>query len=142
MTASARILTPTEAAETLGVRTAVVIQAMYEKRLPRVRLDDDGTLGIPVASLEGFRPLADEFGFTGERFGEPSIKRGQAASPAGGKSGQIGIGDVPMSCDMPKADSRVRDVIGPKVAPWRVVEAGQNAHCGGVAFARAYEEPN
>jgi hypothetical protein len=31
----------------------VVIQAMYEKRLPRVRLDDC-TLGIPADALEQF----------------------------------------------------------------------------------------
>ncbi len=55
MTEGTDILTPTEAAEILGVRTAVVIQAMYEKRLPRVRLDG-GTLGVPATSLEGFRP--------------------------------------------------------------------------------------
>lgn len=47
------ILSPPEAARRLGVRTAVVIQAMYEKRLPRVRLDN-GTLGVPAEALEGF----------------------------------------------------------------------------------------
>jgi hypothetical protein len=44
---------PAEAARRLGVPTRVVIQAMYEKRLPRVRLDD-GTLGIPAEALEQF----------------------------------------------------------------------------------------
>ncbi|HVA06305.1 MAG TPA: hypothetical protein VNG12_06125 [Acidimicrobiales bacterium] len=49
------ILRPAEAAKRLGVRTRVIIKAMYEKQLPRVRLDD-GTLGIPADSLEDFRP--------------------------------------------------------------------------------------
>ncbi len=44
------ILRPAEAAERLGVRTLVVITAMHEKRVPRVRLPD-GTLGIPADSL-------------------------------------------------------------------------------------------
>jgi hypothetical protein len=47
------VLLPAEAARRLGVPTRVVIQAMYEKRLPRVRLDD-GTLGIPTDALEQF----------------------------------------------------------------------------------------
>ena len=48
-------LLPTEAARRLGVPTRVVIQAMYEKRLPRVRLAD-GTLGVPEDALEAFEP--------------------------------------------------------------------------------------
>ena len=48
------ILRPAEAARRLGVPTRVIIQAMYEKKLPRVRLDD-GTLGIPSDALEGFQ---------------------------------------------------------------------------------------
>ncbi len=44
------ILRPAEAAERLGVRTLVVITAMHEKRVPRVRLPD-GTLGLPDDSL-------------------------------------------------------------------------------------------
>ena len=44
------VLRPAEAAQRLGVRTLVVIEAMYEKRVPRVRLPD-GTLGIPADSL-------------------------------------------------------------------------------------------
>jgi hypothetical protein len=48
------VLLPTEAARRLGVETKVILQAMYDKRLPRVRLDD-GTLGIPADALEGFR---------------------------------------------------------------------------------------
>jgi hypothetical protein len=44
------ILRPAEAAERLGVRTLLVIEAMYEKRVPRVRLPD-GTLGVPADSL-------------------------------------------------------------------------------------------
>jgi hypothetical protein len=47
------VLLPADAARRLGVPTRVVIQAMYEKRLPRVRLDD-GTLGIPADALEQF----------------------------------------------------------------------------------------
>lgn len=47
------ILRPAEAARRLGVRTLVVIRAMYDKRLPRVRLDD-GTLGIPADALDAF----------------------------------------------------------------------------------------
>ena len=44
------VLRPAEAAERLGVRTLVVIEAMHERRVPRVRLPD-GTLGIPADSL-------------------------------------------------------------------------------------------
>ena len=50
-------LRPTEAARRLGVPTRVVIKAMYEERLPRVRLPD-GTLGIPVEALETFEQSA------------------------------------------------------------------------------------
>lgn len=50
---SANILRPAEFAERLGVRTRVVIEAMYERRVPRVRLDD-GTLGIPEDALDSF----------------------------------------------------------------------------------------
>lgn len=46
----AEVLMPAEAARRLGVRTLVVIEAMYEKRVPRVRLPD-GTLGVPADSL-------------------------------------------------------------------------------------------
>lgn len=49
------ILRPSEAAHRLGVKTRVIIEAMYYKRLPRVRLDD-GTLGIPADALEDFDP--------------------------------------------------------------------------------------
>jgi hypothetical protein len=48
------ILLPAEAARRLGVPTRVIIQAMYEKKLPRVRLAD-GTLGIPAEALDGFQ---------------------------------------------------------------------------------------
>lgn len=47
------VLWPAEAARRLGVPTRVVVQAMYENRLPRVRLAD-GTLGIPADALESF----------------------------------------------------------------------------------------
>ncbi|MEQ1699384.1 MAG: hypothetical protein ABMA25_04700 [Ilumatobacteraceae bacterium] len=47
------VLLPAEAARRLGVATRVVVQAMYERRLPRVRLED-GTLGIPADSLESW----------------------------------------------------------------------------------------
>lgn len=49
----AKILRPAEAARELGVKTRVVIQAMYERRVPRVRLED-GTLGVPADSLDSF----------------------------------------------------------------------------------------
>ena len=48
------VLLPAEAARRLGVATRVVIQAMYEKKLPRVRLAD-GTLGVPSDALEDFQ---------------------------------------------------------------------------------------
>ena len=48
---SNEVLRPTEAAQRLGVRTRVVIAAMYEQRVPRIRLDD-GTLGIPADALD------------------------------------------------------------------------------------------
>ena len=47
------VLLPAEAARRLGVPTRVVVQAMYEQRLPRVRLED-GTLGIPAEALDQF----------------------------------------------------------------------------------------
>mgnify|MGYP000889231433 FL=1 len=47
------VLLPAEAAERLGVATRVVVQAMYERRLPRVKLED-GTLGIPADALDAF----------------------------------------------------------------------------------------
>ena len=45
------ILLPAEAARRLGVPTRVVIRAMYERKVPRVRLED-GTLGIPAEALK------------------------------------------------------------------------------------------
>jgi hypothetical protein len=48
------VLLPAEAARRLGVPTRVIIQAMYEKKLPRVRLSD-GTLGIPAEALDEFQ---------------------------------------------------------------------------------------
>ena len=47
------ILRPAEAARRLGVPTRVVIQAMYEKKVPRIALSD-GTLGIPADALNTF----------------------------------------------------------------------------------------
>jgi hypothetical protein len=47
------VLRPAEAARRLGVPTRVVIQAMFEKELPRIRLSD-GTLGVPADSLDTF----------------------------------------------------------------------------------------
>lgn len=48
------VLLPAEAAQRLGVATRVVVQAMYEKRLPRVKLED-GTLGVPADALVSFQ---------------------------------------------------------------------------------------
>ncbi len=48
------VLLPAEAARRLGVPTRIVVQAMYEQRLPRVKLDD-GTLGIPADALDTFQ---------------------------------------------------------------------------------------
>ena len=50
----AEVLRPAEAARRLGVRTLVILEAMHDKNLPRVRLED-GTLGIPADALEGFQ---------------------------------------------------------------------------------------
>ena len=47
------VLLPAEAARRLGVATRVVVRAMSERRLPRVKLED-GTLGIPADSLNSF----------------------------------------------------------------------------------------
>ena len=47
------ILLPAEAARRLGVPTRTIIQAMYEKTLPRALLAD-GTLGIPADALDDF----------------------------------------------------------------------------------------
>lgn len=49
-----QILRPAAAARRLGVPTRVIIQAMYEKKLPRVRLAD-GTFGVPSDALDGFQ---------------------------------------------------------------------------------------
>lgn len=48
------VLRPAQVARRLGVETRFVIQAMYERRLPLVRLPD-GLLGIPVQALDGFQ---------------------------------------------------------------------------------------
>lgn len=48
------ILRPAEAARRLGVPTRVIIQAMYEEKIPRRRLAD-GTLGIPADALDAFQ---------------------------------------------------------------------------------------
>jgi hypothetical protein len=50
----AEVLRPAAAARRLGVSTRVVIEAMYEEKLPRIRLAD-GTLGIPSNSLDTFK---------------------------------------------------------------------------------------
>jgi hypothetical protein len=47
------VLLPAEAARRLGVSTRVIVQAMYEKEPPRVRLSD-GTWGIPADALHEF----------------------------------------------------------------------------------------
>ena len=51
------VLLPAEAARHVGVPTRVIVQAMYEKRLPRVKLDD-GTLGIPADALDTFQAFS------------------------------------------------------------------------------------
>jgi hypothetical protein len=43
-----------EAARRLGVATRVIVQAMYERKLPRVKLED-GTLGVPTEALDSFQ---------------------------------------------------------------------------------------
>ena len=48
------VLLPAEAARRLGVATRVIVQAMYERKLPRVRLED-GTLGVPAEALDSFQ---------------------------------------------------------------------------------------
>jgi hypothetical protein len=48
------VLLPAEAARRLGVPTRLIVEAMYEKKLPRVRLAD-GTLGVPADALDGFQ---------------------------------------------------------------------------------------
>lgn len=47
------VLLPAEAARRLGVATRVVIEAMYQEELPRVKRSD-GTLGIPAEALDSF----------------------------------------------------------------------------------------
>ena len=51
------VLLPAEAARRLGVPTRVIVQAMYERTIPRVRLED-GTLGIPADALDTFEVRA------------------------------------------------------------------------------------
>jgi hypothetical protein len=48
------VLLPAEAARRLGIPTRVIVRAMHEKTLPRVRLAD-GTLGVPADALDDFR---------------------------------------------------------------------------------------
>ncbi len=48
------VLRPAEAARRLGIPTIEIVRAMYERRIPRVRLED-GTLGIPADALADFR---------------------------------------------------------------------------------------
>lgn len=48
------VLLPAEAARRIGVPTRVIVQAMYEKKLPRVKLAD-GTLGVPADALDSFQ---------------------------------------------------------------------------------------
>ena len=48
------VLLPAEAARRLGIATRVIVQAMYEKKLPRVKLED-GTLGVPAQALDNFQ---------------------------------------------------------------------------------------
>jgi hypothetical protein len=50
----ADVLLPAEAARRLGVATRVIVKAMYEKKLPRVKLED-GTLGVPAEALNTFQ---------------------------------------------------------------------------------------
>ena len=50
----AEVLLPAEAARRLGVATRVIVQAMYERKLPRVKLED-GTLGVPAEALDSFQ---------------------------------------------------------------------------------------
>lgn len=47
------VLLPAEAAKRIGVATRIIIEAMYEQKLPRVKLPD-GTLGIPAKALTTF----------------------------------------------------------------------------------------
>jgi hypothetical protein len=51
------VLLPAEAARRLGVPTRVIVKAMYDRTIPRVRLED-GTLGIPADALDTFRAQA------------------------------------------------------------------------------------
>ena len=48
------VLLPAEAARRVGVATRVIVQAMYERKLPRVKLED-GTLGVPAEALDSFQ---------------------------------------------------------------------------------------
>jgi hypothetical protein len=48
------ILLPAEAARRLGVPTRLIVEAMYQKKLPRVRLAD-GTFGVPADALDDFQ---------------------------------------------------------------------------------------
>ena len=66
------VLLPAEAARRLGVPTRIVVQAMYEQRLPRVKLDD-GTLGIPADALDTFQAYS--------ACPEPSCRSGRLNSP-------------------------------------------------------------
>jgi hypothetical protein len=50
----AEVLLPAEAARRLGVATRVIVRAMYEEKLPRVKLKD-GTLGVPAEALDTFQ---------------------------------------------------------------------------------------
>lgn len=53
MAVDEEILRPTQFARRLGVETIVVIRAMHERRVPKVKLDD-GTFGIHASALTSF----------------------------------------------------------------------------------------
>ena len=54
----AEVLLPAEAARRLGVPTRVIVAAMHDRTIARVRLGD-GTLGIPADALDSFKAADD-----------------------------------------------------------------------------------
>jgi len=58
MSTTEEILRPSQFAKRLGVETLVIVRAMHEGTLPRIKMTD-GTYGIPSAALTTFSPSSE-----------------------------------------------------------------------------------
>ena len=53
MSITDEVLRPSQFAKRLGVETLVVVRAMHDGRLPRIKMPD-GTYGVPSSALTTF----------------------------------------------------------------------------------------